>query len=198
MSGFLCNFAVDMKHMFNTYFKGVNADLWYSICKSHGYRKVFAKGERFCYEGQPAYYLGFIESGYFKHIVRDFKGKEQIIGFFFKDALVGDYLSILENADARSEIVAATKAKVIICEGDIVKEVMSRHTEARQELSKMIICQTYDRLIDLYKKSPKERYLYLIKSCPEILQQITLKELASYLKITPTYLSRIRKSLLTE
>ena len=118
MSGFLCNFAVDMKHMFNTYFKGVNADLWYSI--------------------------------------------------------------------------------VIICEGDIVKEVMSRHTEALQELSKMIICQTYDRLIDLYKKSPKERYLYLIKSCPEILQQITLKELASYLKITPTYLSRIRKSLLTE
>ena len=142
--------------------------------------------------------MGFIESGYFKHIVRDFKGKEQIIGFSFKDALVGDYLSILENADARCEIVAVKKSKVIICEGDIVKEVMSRHTEARQELSKRIIRQTYDRLIDLYKKSPKERYLYLIKSCPEILQQITLKELASYLKITPTYLSRIRKSLLTE
>ena len=38
-----------MKHMFNTYFGGVNADLWYSICKSHGNRKIFAKGERFCY-----------------------------------------------------------------------------------------------------------------------------------------------------
>ena len=75
---------------------------------------------------------------------------------------------------------------------------MSRYPETRQELSKIIIIQIYDRLIDLYKKSPKERYLYLIKSCPEILQLITLKELASYLKITPTYLSRIRKSLLTE
>ena len=117
--------------MFNTYFEGVNADLWCSICKSHGYRKVFAKGERFCYEGQTAYYMGFIESGYFKHIVRDFKGREQVIRFSFKDALVGDYLSILENADARSEIVVVKKAKVIICEGDIVKEVMSGHPEAR-------------------------------------------------------------------
>ena len=63
--------------------------------------------------------------------MRDFKGREQIIGFFFKDALVGDYLSILENADARSEIVFVKKAKVIICEGDIVKEVMSGHPEAR-------------------------------------------------------------------
>ena len=80
----------------------------------------------------------------------------------------------------------------------VFHQLMSRHKEARQELSKRIIRQTYDRLINLYKKSPKERYLYLIKSCPEILQQITLKELASYLKITPTYLSRIRKSLLTE
>ncbi|MBD5175255.1 MAG: Crp/Fnr family transcriptional regulator [Bacteroidales bacterium] len=187
-----------MKHPFNTYFEGMNPDLWYPIFKSHGSQRVYRKGECFCCEGAPAFYLGFIEAGYFKRVVRDFKGREQIIGFSFQNEFVGDYLSAVENEPARCEIIAVTQAKVMVCEGRVVQEVLANHPEAQREFSSRIIRQTHDRLIDLYKKSPKERYLDILKSCPEILQQVTLKELASYLQITPTYLSRIRTAMLTE
>ena len=58
-----------------------------------------------------------------------------------------------------------------------------------------LLRQTYNRFLNLYGQSPKERYLALVAQCPEILQQVSLKELASYLQITPTHLSRIRKEI---
>ncbi len=50
---------------------------------------------------------------------------------------------------------------------------------------------------DLYRQTSKERYVELLNHCPDIFQHITLKELASYLQITPTHLSRIRKEILS-
>ena len=58
-----------------------------------------------------------------------------------------------------------------------------------------LLAQTYDRFLDLYRKSPKERYSDLLAKCPEILHKVSLKELASYLQVTPTHLSRIRKEI---
>ena len=48
---------------------------------------------------------------------------------------------------------------------------------------------------DLWAVSAKERYLCLLKKMPELIQQIPLKHLASYLSMTPQSLSRIRASL---
>ena len=50
---------------------------------------------------------------------------------------------------------------------------------------------------DLWAVSAKERYLCLLKKMPELIQQIPLKHLASYLGMTPQSLSRIRASLLS-
>ena len=48
---------------------------------------------------------------------------------------------------------------------------------------------------DLWAVSAKERYLCLLKKMPELIQQIPLKHLASYLSMTPQSLSSIRASL---
>jgi ribosomal protein L10 len=39
----------------------------------------------------------------------------------------------------------------------------------------------------------KERFLSLIENRPEIMANVPLKVIASYLGVTPTYLSRLRK-----
>ena len=53
--------------------------------------------------------------------------------------------------------------------------------------------QSYSRYLDLFRFTPEERYLQLLKKCPAILQMVSLKEIASYLKITPIHMSRIRR-----
>ena len=52
----------------------------------------------------------------------------------------------------------------------------------------------YDRYIDLHVKSVQERYNELIDKYKDIFLYFSLKDIASFLNITPTHLSRLRKS----
>jgi hypothetical protein len=53
----------------------------------------------------------------------------------------------------------------------------------------------FDRSSSMILDSAETRYLKLIQNRPEILQQIPLFMVASYLGITPEVLSRIRKKI---
>lgn len=48
---------------------------------------------------------------------------------------------------------------------------------------------------EIYRLTPEERYKELLERCPDILQLISLKEVAYYLKITPVHMSRIRRKI---
>ena len=54
------------------------------------------------------------------------------------------------------------------------------------------------KIISLHCDTPEERYLQLQKRVPDILNRVNLKEIASYLRITPETLSRIRTRILYE
>ena len=49
------------------------------------------------------------------------------------------------------------------------------------------------RYTNLYRYTPEERYEQLLEKYRDIIQLIPLKEIASYLKITPIHLSRLRR-----
>ena len=49
------------------------------------------------------------------------------------------------------------------------------------------------RLLDRYAASPQQRYEALTERCPDVLQLVPLRELASYLGVRPETLSRIRR-----
>ena len=53
----------------------------------------------------------------------------------------------------------------------------------------------FRRLLDLYRKSPRQRYVALCEQYPRIVETVTLKDLSSFLLITPNHLSRIRREL---
>lgn len=51
-----------------------------------------------------------------------------------------------------------------------------------------------EREIDLLTSSPFERYNRILERSPQVFQEIPLKYIASYLRMTPETLSRLRKS----
>ena len=57
-----------------------------------------------------------------------------------------------------------------------------------------LIVQQLEREIDILTTSPEERYNRVLKRSPKLFQQIPAKYIASYLRMTPETLSRIRKS----
>ena len=64
-----------------------------------------------------------------------------------------------------------------------------------RKIAENLFCMTYHRLLNLYSASPKIRYQELLKRCPDIVHQTSLKEIASFLNISPYTLSRIRREI---
>ena len=71
--------------------------------------------------------------------------------------------------------------------------------EANQQLERILaeelFVQTYKRLLDVYCKTPTELYWDLVSRSPDFQNYITLREVASFLRVTPETISHIRKKI---
>jgi len=179
---------------FNSYTDGLDMTLFRNLCEREGWLRHFKKEELLTRQNHSLKYWGYVLKGYFKYTVINTKGDSYITGFSFQESLVGDFLSSIGGV-SKTNIIAATDAEVLICETTALKHLFDNHPALRITIAEGLFNQAYTRYLDFYRLTPKERYLALLQRCPKILQNISLKEMASYLQITPTHLSRIRKEL---
>ena len=70
----------------------------------------------------------------------------------------------------------------------LLKDMVMMGTEA-------VFSTVYDRYKDLYVKSAQERYKDLISKHPDIFSLFPLKDIASFLNVSQTHLSRMRKNI---
>lgn len=180
---------------FNTYIDAIDMTYWRELCSRKGTLTYYRKGEPFVWCGDLIKHFGFIRKGYFKYTLTNAKGDESITGFAFEGCIVGDFLSTMHEKPIKTNIIAATDAEVMQCPASELKCQLENSPVQYRMLAEGLFNQAYTQYLSLHTLSPKARYLALLNSCPELLQNITLKELASYLQITPTHLSRIRKEL---
>jgi len=183
---------------FNKYQEGIDFEIFLAFCKEHGKLVSFRKGELFANQGKVSRFWGIVTKGHFAYTVSDTSGNEKIVGFAFQNSLVGDYLSLIRQVPGLTDIVAIADSTVLVCDAEEFRQLLHTDLRTRVELAESLFEDVYARQLRLHTLTPKERYLRILKDCPEILQYISLKQLASYLMMTPTYLSLIRKQLLTE
>ena len=181
---------------FNTYIEGIPLDFWRDLCREEGELKRLKKGEYFLSVGDVCKYLGYIESGSFKYVAYTNKGEEKIVGMETIGGFVANWPYCLQKLPSQVAIIANTDSEIsrlpvskIINQmnGDIAFEKLVNN--ATNEMFYTI----YHRIIDLYTKTPKERYDEMMKKCPRIFEIFDLKDIASFLNITPQHLSRLRK-----
>lgn len=180
---------------FNPYIDKIDIDFWRELCTKEGKLCHYKKGEYFLHRGERTKYFGFIELGYFKYTIIDTDGNEHITGLALCNTLAGDFYSSIRNELSLVDLKAMTDSDVWVCSTNFLRQILKENIELRCFIAEELFRQSHGRYLNLYRQSPKERYLELIERCPDLLQDITLKDLASYLQITPTYLSRIRKEI---
>ncbi len=171
-------------------------DFWRKVCAEEGAMRRYRKGECLQRCGEVPRVWGLVVKGYFKFVVATSEGEERICGFAFAHSLVGDYEACVNHRSALMDIVAVTEAEVLTCTTAVLRRVLTENPRIHLSLADSLLQQLYGSFTDLYRFTPRERYLWMLKKYPGLLQHITLKELASFLQITPTHLSRIRKQLL--
>ena len=127
----------------------------------------------------------------------DEEGKDYCTGFAFEGEFVADYPNCLSGEMSEVTIIAGTSSKVFQIPGKDLCSLLDSTSlkDLKQTISDHLFSQIYAQYLDNYRMTTRERYKLLLLRCPEIVQNISLKDIASYLKVTPTTISNIRREI---
>lgn len=181
---------------FNLYDQKIDFAAIKEACREKGTHTHYAKDEPFVQQGYVGKYLGVVESGYFKYVTLTSSGDEAVVGFAFEGEIVADYYNSFNDLPSEISIKAGLEAEVSQIRTAEARELFySVYHDSLSSINGTLFSEIYARYLELHRKTPTERYLDLIKLYPGLLATVPLRDIASYLLITPTYLSRIRKNL---
>lgn len=108
-----------------------------------------------------------------------------------------NYASYTAGQPSESNFEACTKCKLM----RVPKEDYDRMLHTSLEFCNWRLRLAYDQFYftemrnQVIKGDARQRYAALLQSRPEIVQKVTLKIIATYLGITPQYLSHLRNTL---
>lgn len=140
--------------------------------------------------------LYFVVSGTLRIFVYD-QEEELTIRFGYQGNLITALDTYLTGnpSDLYIQALKETKLKVIskLKFHDFIQSDLKYQT-LWQQLLEQFVYQQMERERDILISSPVERYKRVLKRSPQLFQEIPHKYIASYLRMTPETLSRIKKS----
>ncbi|MDP5077620.1 MAG: Crp/Fnr family transcriptional regulator [Nonlabens sp.] len=162
-------------------------------------RRAIAKKEVFLKMGSIENYISFVEEGVVRLFIPDKEDdKELTFGFCFKDQFVSAYDSFLTRTPSAYQLQALTKTTLLSITYDDLQEVY-RKTQIGNLIGRLtaerLLLQKSKRELYLLNLTAEERYLKLFSERPQLLKEIPLKFISSYIGVTAQALSRIRKRI---
>jgi CRP-like cAMP-binding protein len=186
-----------MDKNFNTYIDNIDFNAFHEFCVNKGKLRHFAKGEEFVSIGKVGRYIGFIQSGTLKYVARSADGTEHVMGLVFSEGFVADWPFCIYGQKAKLAIVAVSDCEIYCIPTKDINEKIdadSNFKDIVMHATEAVYTTVYDRYVDLYVKTPQQRYDDLINQYPNLFDLFSLKDIASFLNITPTHLSRLRNA----
>jgi CRP-like cAMP-binding protein len=155
----------------------------------------FAKNEYLLKQGKVSGYF-YLAEGFARAFTFDTYGNEITTYFYAEDQVVFEAASFFLHLPSTENIQAITPCKVFVTSFEKLNMLFHAVPEFREFGRAMLVKQFVaykQRTLSMINKSAEERYANLIDTKREIFQFAQLKHIASYLGITDTSLSRIRK-----
>lgn len=181
---------------FNTYLEGIDTEFWSSLCREKGELRKYRKGEEFVTIDNVARYLGLIKSGSVKYIAYTADFDEKVVGLETVNGFAASWPFFLHNLPSIVSIVANSDLEMYCLSAGKINELARNDIGVERQIAQateQVFYTAYKRLISFYTQSPKARYEALLEKCPTVFEIFDLKDIASFLNITPQHLSRLRK-----
>ena len=147
--------------------------------------------------GEVENHLNFIEKG----SIRLFIPKEEndiTFGFCFKGQFMSAYDSFLTQLPSNYQAETLTETILWRLTFNDLKDIYTR-TEIGNVIGRItaenLFLMKSKRELSLLNDNAEKRYLNLFTERPQLIKEIPLKYLASYIGVTPQALSRIRKRI---
>ncbi len=160
--------------------------------------KNISKGIILLHQGENCSVAYKVLKGCLRSYVIDKSGKEHILQFAPEGWFISDMDSFFNNKPSNTFIDTIEDSKVLLITkqelGSFEKLDKETLIEQNERLFRNLI-STNKRLINLLSSTAEERYIDFIETYPTLLHRLPLKLIASYLGMTPEYLSEVRRKL---
>lgn len=140
----------------------------------------------------------WVESGCLKSYVIDQSGKEHILQFAPEGWLISHMDTLTSETPSIVFIDAIEESKVVLVSKsdygnpeDLDRELL---IEMTNKYRNNLVAKN-KRIIGLLSWTAEQRYIDFTATYPTLVQRLPLKLIASYIGITPEYLSEIRRKL---
>ncbi|OXA89977.1 Crp/Fnr family transcriptional regulator [Flavobacterium hercynium] len=136
---------------------------------------------------------GIMRICYFNH-----KGDEITKYFIDENNFLVDINSYTQEIPSTEYIQSVTDCKYLVLSKNAMKELSSIIIEWDKIVSKITskaLAEKVNRISPMMTEDAKERYLKFLTNFPNLANRVPLSYLASYLGITQSSLSRIRKNI---
>lgn len=158
----------------------------------------FKKNDYLLQEGKVENFYWFVQEGYVRSYVTDVEGNDISTNFYTTGDVVIDWASFFLRQPTRENIQALTNCVCWQLDYENFQSLFHSINSFREQGRTNLVSSYFSlksKSIAMIADQAKDRYLQLLQQKPSIVQNVSLKHIATYLGITDTSLSRIRKEL---
>lgn len=158
--------------------------------------RVMASNEYFAVEGEPASNFAFVSSGYLRMVNLTRDGHDLTKHFFVPQHFVVS--AIRPGTQNTCSIQALTECRLFVAGFEELENLSERNLhihEFKMNLIDEFVRMKQQRENNYLSMDARARYELFLENYPLLIDNIAHYHIASYLGVTPTQLSRVRKKM---
>ncbi len=147
-------------------------------------------------EGEICKFEGFVTKGCIKTYFIDQNGFEVILTFATENWWVSDIASFQDQRPSKTCIETIEASELLILTPDSKEALLSKYPDLERMFRLMVqrhLAAYQERLFGNIALTADKRYALFLEKYPDLPQRIPQHLIASYLGISPEFLSRLRK-----
>ncbi len=162
------------------------------VCKSIPRRTIMLR------EGEVCKFEGFIKKGCVRIYYVNENGCEVTLSFAVEDCWVSDVGSFYEKTPSIFSIETIEDTEMYVFTLEAKEKLLAKIPKLERTFRLLVqrnLSVFQNRLVDTISKTATDRYLEFIKTYPSVPLRVPQYYIASYLGVSPAFVSTIRKRL---
>ncbi|MEM6265254.1 MAG: Crp/Fnr family transcriptional regulator [Bacteroidota bacterium] len=156
------------------------------------------KNDFFVRAGEHAQEIGFLTQGIVRAFFLNQEGKEYTKQFFVGPSIIGAYTSLISKQPNKIVQQALTDCEVLVADFKEIEQLYAQFHDLERlgrRIAEQYFMEKEQKELEMALLDADQRYLLMRKKFPSLEAHVPQYQVAAYLGITPTQLSRIRKKL---
>lgn len=185
-----------LRNLYNDPFE-ISTEQWHNMLP-YVSRREYKKNELLIQSGEHPRYVYLLVHGVARNYIIDKKGNEFTKAFKGPAQLIAPYAELILKLPCKTNIQAIQPTEVIRVDFNGFRQLSQRYTcwlQVEKKIAEENFLVKEKRENEFLQLSAEQRYMEFLNDHPEIHKRIPQYMIASYIGVTPVFLSRMLKNL---